>query len=95
MRSGCQTQTVVAIMSEPVYFCKLEYLTPNGWKVGSAGVNLLHPERYVERLTANGKFARCTILDTGQVFESPNVPDPSTMCQICTSTEHQSGVCLL
>jgi hypothetical protein len=82
-------------MSEPVYFCKLEYLTAEGWVVGHHGVNLLHPERYVERLTARGKFARCTIKETGEVFETPNAPDPSEMCTICSSTEHPSGCCLI
>lgn len=82
-------------MTDTVYFCRLEYLTPDGWVIGHAGVNLLHPERYVERLTARGKFGRCTIIDTGQVFESPNLPDPSSICRYCQSIEHQSGECLL
>lgn len=60
--------------------CRLEYLTRKGWVMGHAGINLLHPERYVERLTDRGKFGRCTVLDdrlqpTGTVYVSPNIPD--------------------
>ncbi|WP_027860115.1 hypothetical protein [Marmoricola sp. URHB0036] len=58
--------------------CRLEYLTTNGWAVGHAGIALLHPARYVERLTARGKFARCTELNPdlseGRVHVSPNLP---------------------
>jgi hypothetical protein len=81
--------------TQPVYFCKLEYLTADGWVVGHHGVNLLYPERYVERLTARGKWARCTIVETGEVFESPNTPDPATICVICGTIDHPSGACLL
>lgn len=60
--------------------CRLEYLTANGWSVGHAGVALLHPDRYVERLTARGKFGRATVLDerlqpTDEVYVSPDLPD--------------------
>jgi hypothetical protein len=60
--------------------CRLEYLTRKGWVVGHAGIALLHPDRYVERLTERGKFGRCTELDgmlqpTGKVHISPNIPE--------------------
>lgn len=60
--------------------CRLEYLTRKGWVVGHAGISLLDPGRYVERLTARGKFGRCTELDdrlqaTGTVYVSPNIPE--------------------
>jgi len=63
--------------------CRLEYLTPHGWAVGHAAVNLLHPQRYVERLWARGKAGRATELDdrlqpTGQVWAAPDV-DPSQL----------------
>jgi hypothetical protein len=61
--------------------CQLEYLTSNGWIVGHKSVALLHPKRYVERLTERNKFGRCTELDektlkpTGAVYVSPNLPN--------------------
>jgi hypothetical protein len=56
-------------------FCKLEYLTTNGWVVGHAGVNLLHPQRYIERLAARGKVGRVTIVDTGVVLYGGELAD--------------------
>ena len=73
-------------MTTPVpTLCRLEYLTRNGWVVGHAGINLLNPSRYCERLTERGKFGRATELDdrlqpTGQVWTSAGLPDdPSTL----------------
>ena len=73
-------------MSTPKpYLVRLEYLTVKGWELGHAAMALLDPQRYVERLEANGKFGRATELvinetddgytDTGRVWVSPNVPD--------------------
>lgn len=64
--------------------CRLEYLTPEGWVVGHAGVSLLNPAKYVERLAERGKFGRATVLADDlktalQVFEPPNLPDPSVL----------------
>jgi len=66
--------------------CRIEYLTPDGWKVGHAGMNLLHPERYVERLPDRNKFGRATELDdslqpTGKVWAPPKdrLPDPAEL----------------
>jgi hypothetical protein len=61
--------------------CRLEYLTPSGWVVGHAGMNLLDPGRYVERLATHNKFGRATELDeslqpTGKVWAPDNVPNP-------------------
>jgi len=68
-------------MSTPKpYFCRLEYLTSKGWSVGHAGIALLSPQRYVERLSAREKFGRATVLDpdtlepTDEVYVSPNLP---------------------
>lgn len=63
-----------------VFLTRLEYLTPDGWHVGHAAVNLLDPEAYVKRLSARGKFGRATILDDrlqprGKVYTSPNIPE--------------------
>lgn len=69
-------------MSIPVpTLCRLEYLTRKGWVVGHSAINLLHPERYVERLEAHGKIGRCTVLDdtlqpTGRVWVAKAIPDP-------------------
>lgn len=65
--------------------CRLEYLTPTGWVVGHAGVSLLDPARYVERLTERAKFGRAIELGddlkpTGVVWEPPNLPlDPTVL----------------
>lgn len=64
--------------------CRLEYLTRSGWVVGHASTNLLHPERYVERLEANGKVGRCTALGedlhpTGRVWVAKVIPDPENI----------------
>jgi len=64
--------------------CRLEYLTRKGWVVGHAAMNLLHPERYPERLAANGKIGRVTVLDdtlqpTGTTYESPLHADPEDL----------------
>lgn len=63
---------------------RLEYLSPAGW-VDAGTASLLYPERYPERLRANGKFGRCTALDgrlkpTGRVWVSDDVPaDPTVL----------------
>lgn len=71
-------------MSIPVpYLCRLEYLTREGWVVGHASINLLYPDRYVERLEANGKVGRCTeLLDDatdGRVWVASTIPDPDNI----------------
>lgn len=64
---------------EKPQFCRLEYLNQHGWWVGHSGINLLHPERYVERLAANGKVGRVVVIETGEIFEPDDIPDPSTL----------------
>ena len=64
--------------------CRLEILTPQGWWVSHAGIALLNPGRYVERLAARNKFGRATELDdrlqpTGTVWEPANLPDPASL----------------
>lgn len=66
-------------------FVRVEYLTPNGWVKGHAGINLLDPQRYVERLRANNKFGRALELNeedltpTGVVYEPDDLPDPKDL----------------
>ena len=64
--------------------CRLEYLTRKGWVVGHHAIALLHPEGYVERLEANGKVGRCTVLDenlqpTGASWVAKVIPDPENI----------------
>ena len=64
--------------------CRLEYLTREGWVVGHAAFNLLHPERYVERLEERGKVGRCTVLGddlqpTDEVYVASVIPDPENI----------------
>lgn len=74
-------------------FCRLEYLGPEGWNVGHKGLNLLYPEKYPQRLAANGKVGRVIIVDTGEIIDSPLAPPPCDMC----GEEHSglSGSCLI
>jgi hypothetical protein len=75
----------------------LEYRTSTGWYwVGHASRNLLYPRRYVDRLEANGKIARVTMLDTGHVL-SPKVDTGLPVCIFC-DTPHPppyEGWCLI
>jgi hypothetical protein len=65
--------------------CRLEYLTPRGWTVGHAGLALLDPQAYVDRLQAKAKFGRAVELSddlqpTGKVWETEGAPDdPSVL----------------
>lgn len=68
--------------------CRLEFWTPTGWVTAHAGVALLHPARYVERLGTRGKIGRVTLLDTGTTIQPP--------CSTCG--EHHEppfGSCLI
>lgn len=75
-----------AVVAHPVP-TRLEYLTPDGWVPASAHsfYNLLRPEGYPERLRAQGKFGRATVLDenfkpTDEVYVADDVPaDPSIL----------------
>lgn len=58
--------------------CQLEYLSRKGW-VDNGKVNLLHPERYVERLTIAGKVGRVVVVSTGEIFQPDHIPDSSTL----------------
>jgi hypothetical protein len=59
---------------------RLEYLGNHGWSTGIT-VDLLHPERFPERLRAKGKFGRAITAD-GRIFVSPDVPaDPRILRQ--------------
>jgi hypothetical protein len=64
---------------------RLEYYTPDGWKVGHAHLSLLDPGRYVRRLEERGKFGRAVELktdaigETGRVWEPRNLPKRSDL----------------
>lgn len=47
-------------------FCRIEYWNPNTgeWEVGHAGINLMKPATYVQKL-ANTSIARVIEVDTG------------------------------
>lgn len=90
--------------------CRLEYFDGEQWVVGHAGIALLHPERYVERLAANGKQGRVSILDDRlqpvQVITGPPVGDGTVdpvlarlrkPCPLCGDKhpEPYTGECLL
>lgn len=67
------------------------------WTVAHAGVPLLHPERYSERLAANGKVARAIVVETGEVFQSCETPAKAPTCEYCGErhAEPHDGACLL
>lgn len=67
------------------------------WVVGHAGVGLLHPERYSQRLAANGKVGRAIVVETGEVFQSVATPEPQPTCLFCDERhpEPHDGGCLL
>lgn len=53
---------------------RLDYLTEAGWEHGHAGIALVDPQRYVDRLTS--RVARASTLDerlqpTGETFCTP------------------------
>lgn len=75
-------------------FVRLEYWDPKRqhWKVGHAGISLLHPRRYVERLAVKGKVGRVIIVDTGEVLEADLPPCPH--CEEPHPEPH-NGTCLL
>lgn len=63
---------------------RIEYLTPNGWEVGHAGIALLDPQGYVDRLLERKKYGRAITLDgklqpRGKVYAPADLPDPSEL----------------
>lgn len=61
-------------MTTPVpTFCRLEYwnTATSSWSVRHAGIALLHPQRYVERLAGRGRIGRVTLVDSGKVLQQP------------------------
>lgn len=81
----------------PGTLCKLEYRTSDGWYwVGSAATALLYPRRYLDRLEANGKIGRCTIIKTGTILTT-TADAGLPVCTLC-NTPHPGpyeGWCLL
>lgn len=65
-------------------FVRLEYLTPDGWHQGHAGVNLIDPGAYVTRLAKRQKYGRAVELGedlkpTGKVWEPDSLPSDLTL----------------
>lgn len=82
-----------------VTLCRLEQWNAKRgeWSVIHAGINLLHPERYSQRLAANGKVARCIETDTGIIHQAVPDPEPLPVCPYCGDrhSEVDHGMCLL
>lgn len=59
-------------MTYPVpEFVRIEYwsATKGDWVKGHAGLNLLDPQKYVQKVTDSGKaIARAVVVDTGEVM---------------------------
>lgn len=51
-------------------FTQIDYWSPltSSWEVGHAGINLLNPEAYVQKLAARGIIARAVNKDTGEIM---------------------------
>ena len=49
-------------------FCRVEYWNPTlgDWTVGHAGINLMNPATYVQKLAKRGTIARAVEVDTGE-----------------------------
>lgn len=87
-------------MLEHPTFVQLEYWDPakEEWTIGHAGLNLLHPRRYVERLAAKGKIGRVTDKETGEVFQLADPqPQPKDLCEWCDDFHAApfDGTCML
>lgn len=74
-------------------FVRLEYLTRDGWQVGHEGIELLYPQRYVDRLYEKSKFGRTIDLSTGEMLEPPELPDPSQLRPSTTRVPSLTAVC--
>lgn len=50
-------------------FVRIEYWNPmlGDWAVGHAGINLMDPAHYVQKLAYRGTIARAVEIDTGEV----------------------------
>ena len=59
-------------MTYPVpEFVRIEYWNhaKGDWVKGHAGINLMDPQKYVQKVTDNGKaIARAIVVDTGEVM---------------------------
>lgn len=82
-------------------FVRLEEWSPRKkeWVVMHNGINLLHPDKYVERYANNGKTARAIDVETGEIFGPAADPEPSAEpladdCVLC-GEPHDHGMCLI
>ena len=53
-------------------FCRIEYWNPMtaSWETGHAGINLMNPATYVQKLGKRGVVARAVEKDTGVIVYS-------------------------
>lgn len=69
------------------------------WVVQHHAINLLHPETYVTRLASQGKIARVTDVETGEMFPHDGTPNdpPGAPCEFCEEhhVEPSNGSCLI
>lgn len=81
--------------------CRLEWWDrrTNSWFLAHAGVPLLHPRRYCERLSVGGKVARVTLLESGEVIQLQPTPEPEEVvsCDLCGDAHPlpHDGLCLV
>lgn len=56
-------------MDQPT-FVRIEYwnATKGEWVVGHAGINLMNPSEYVQKLMSRGTVARAVNPDTGEIM---------------------------
>lgn len=57
-------------MVEHPTFCRIEYWSPIAaeWWVGHGGINLINPQKYIQKVTNTGRVARAVVVDTGEVI---------------------------
>lgn len=58
-------------MDSPV-FVRIEYWSPllGDWADGHAGINLMDPTTYLQKLAKRGTLARAVVVDTGETIYS-------------------------
>lgn len=81
-------------------FGRLEYLGREGWSTGHAGISLMDPQKYVDKLTQRDVYARVLELDdtlqpNGVVYEPKFLPAQEDLCSVCRKTDHDDGMCLI
>lgn len=79
-------------MAERPTFVRIDYLNPETgvWEVGHSGYNLMDPQRYVDKINAEGKtIARAVDKTTGTIFSTPGYPKQLTPERKQTMAKHK------